>query len=396
MLRHLAICAALLVVWILRRELQVRSSVVAVLALAALLNVASSCISLRSRWAVSAHVISPVLALGGWAALMSLTGGVASPMMVGFWLELVFSAMVFPPGGTLLVSCGVIAAIWLQQEIRGPGGGSGRLWLHTVFVAALGIITFLASRRWNQLHQSLAVESRALRRRLDDLEGELDATRTLGQVGERVARLAHSVKGTVQSLRGFAALMEGPHDGIPRREVLDGLRIAIDHLETTARTALGRQSTGGRPAEWTSNTELRCTLREVLAEVRRQHGGLRWIEPILEGLPAVALSAEVLREVMLIVTRNAAEASGPTGEVILRADVEGTVLRLSVQDCGAGIDPRVREKLFNPGVTTKVSGSGFGLFLARRLLEPRGGQITVGPGKDGGALFSVRVPVLQS
>jgi signal transduction histidine kinase len=165
--------------------------------------------------------------------------------------------------------------------------------------------------------------------------------------------------------------------------------MAIDHLEATARATLGAEA---RPGEATSTSELRRTLDEVMTEMRRQHAGLRWTESVSEPLPGVALPARTLREVLFILTQNAAEASGASGEVVVRAGVDGPALCLSVQDAGAGIDPGVRENLFRPGATTKPSGSGFGLFLARRLLEPCGGRITIAQPAGGGALVSIRVP----
>jgi signal transduction histidine kinase len=124
------------------------------------------------------------------------------------------------------------------------------------------------------------------------------------------------------------------------------------------------------------------------------HTTVRWVTRESEGLPGVALSSAQLREVLLILAQNAAEASGDSGEVTLRADVDGDVLRLVVQDQGPGLDPQLRERLFHPGATTKAEGSGFGLFLARRLVESGGGQLTVAQAAQGGALVSVRLPVL--
>jgi signal transduction histidine kinase len=379
----------------MRRELQVGTAFLAVLSVAALVNFASSFISDRPRLSASSCILSPILAVAGWAALVLLTGGVKSPLVAGLWLEVVFSAIVFRPGRILLVTCSSVAALWLQQAMLGLAPVVGRLWLHTGCIAAIGGITLLVSRRWNQRHQALEVELGVLRQSLDDLEAELDSARSLSQIGEGAARLAHSVKGSVHSLRGFASLMRMSETGGQRSEILDGLRIAIDHLEETARLTLGSGSLAPRRADTTGTLELGRTLDGVLVEMRRRHAGLRWIAPVFATLPAVALRSEVLREVLLILTQNAAEASGTTGEVVLHARVEGTALCLSVQDGGAGFDARILDRPFLPGMTTKASGSGFGLFLARRLLEPCGGQITIGETERGGALVSVRVPVLQ-
>ena len=51
------------------------------------------------------------------------------------------------------------------------------------------------------------------------------------------------------------------------------------------------------------------------------------------------------------------------------------------------------EKIFRAGYTTKPRGSGYGLFLARRIVTDCGGVLDARPGKAGGAVFEVRLPV---
>jgi signal transduction histidine kinase len=401
-LRHLALSGAALATFVMRRQLRVDTTVLWVLGVAAVANMVAARLSDIPSFSRPARWVSSVLGIGGWAALVLLTGGISSPLVAGFWLEIVFSAMVFPPAGTLAVSAGATAALWAVDATAGAGHGLGLLALQTAFVVAIGLLTFFASRRWRQDHQTLSVQAGALNRRLSDLEQELEAARTLGQVGERVARLAHSLTNTVHSLRGFSKLIEAPLLGSDaRREALDGLRLAIDRLEETARATLRATPKPSHPevepsAEATTAAELGRTLDAVITEVARDHVGIRWIKPVCDRLPNVGLPSDLLHEVLLILARNAAEASGESGEVVLRADVDAGALHLVVEDHGPGIDPLLRGTLFRPGATTKPTGSGFGLFLARRLVESRGGKLFVGQAVHGGACVSVRLPTNPS
>lgn len=396
MLRHLAICAAAAAAYAMRDELRTNGRVLGVLGSAALGNLAAALLSDVPAFRRAARWISPVIGVASWAALVFLTGGTGSPMVVGFGLEIVFSAIVFAPLGTILVTAAVAAALWFVEVLRDAGAiPLGRLSLQTGFVAAIGLLTFYASRRWRHEHQTLTSEASALSGRLRDLETELEAARALGQVGERVARLAHSLKNTVHSLRGFTELIETPSAGHIQRQALDGLRLAIDQLEETARATL-RASAPAPDAEAagaTSALELGRTMDEVIAEMTRAHAGMRFVSPAVDRLPSVALPSSLLREVLLILAQNAADASPPSGEVELCADLEGGRLRLSVRDHGPGIDAATRRALFRPGVTTKARGSGFGLFLARRLVQSRGGDLTVSDGPGGGALVAVTLPI---
>lgn len=397
LLRHAAICGATLAAWAMHRELHVTSDLLWVLGFAAVVNAAAARLPDRGRWIGLGRFISPAIGLATWAALIFLTGGVASPMVAGLWLEIVFAAIVFPPPITLLATGTGVCALWADQGVLGLGSGLGRLCLHTGFLLAFGLLAFYANRRWRQEQQARSAEATALEVRLIELDRELEAARALGQVGERVAQLAHSLKNTVHSLRGFLKLMEVPAESDrAQRQVFDGLRLAIDRLEQTARAVLHPRDTEGVSDGPTTASELSRTLDEVVAEMRRIHSGVRWVKTSTSGLPGVALPAARLREVLLILTQNAAEASGAAGEVVLRADVVGDLLHLVIQDGGPGFDPLTRDTLFRPGITSKPSGSGFGLFLARRLVEAGGGRLTVAPGGHGGGLVSVRLPVLHS
>lgn len=91
--------------------------------------------------------------------------------------------------------------------------------------------------------------------------------------------------------------------------------------------------------------------------------------------------------------RNAVQAGA--SEVHLDAHLEpsGHAVRLVVHDDGPGISQSRREKLFEPfGGTTKLEGTGLGLYLCRRYVALFGGTVSVEEGPLGGAAFVIRLP----
>lgn len=100
-------------------------------------------------------------------------------------------------------------------------------------------------------------------------------------------------------------------------------------------------------------------------------------------------------QVLLNLLMNAADATGPAGQVIVKAERDGAVVRLIVEDNGPGIHPTVRERLFEPFVTTKEIGRGTGLGLAacRGLVESALGTIQVDESYAKGARFVVELPI---
>jgi signal transduction histidine kinase len=91
---------------------------------------------------------------------------------------------------------------------------------------------------------------------------------------------------------------------------------------------------------------------------------------------------------------NAADAvPRPGGRIVLDAVAAHGAVVLRLEDNGGGIAPSIRERLFEPFVSTKEVGEGTGLGLAvcRGLLEAAGGDIDVEDGADG-ARFVLTLP----
>jgi two-component system, CitB family, sensor kinase len=92
----------------------------------------------------------------------------------------------------------------------------------------------------------------------------------------------------------------------------------------------------------------------------------------------------------------ASDREPAVAEVGLRLVDDGHVL-VSVADSGPGVSPEERERIFEPGYTTKpmsgVGSRGVGLALVRGMVDRRGGSVTVRDAPQGGALFEVRLPI---
>jgi two-component system sensor kinase FixL len=70
---------------------------------------------------------------------------------------------------------------------------------------------------------------------------------------------------------------------------------------------------------------------------------------------------------------------------------QGALVRLIVGDDGPGIPGDVRERIFEPFVSSKGT-SGLGLYLSRRIVEQHGGRMWYEPREGGGASFIVELP----
>lgn len=78
--------------------------------------------------------------------------------------------------------------------------------------------------------------------------------------------------------------------------------------------------------------------------------------------------------------------------MVLRTELEGDQVRLSVQDSGVGFAPEVAEKMFETFYTTKPDGMGVGLSVSRSIIEANRGHLWAMANDGPGAIFAFSIP----
>ena len=120
------------------------------------------------------------------------------------------------------------------------------------------------------------------------------------------------------------------------------------------------------------------------------------LERDLTAIPAVLCRGPEIAQVLLNLLVNAADAveSSTLRTVRVRTWERGGKVHLEVSDSGPGIDPAVRNRLFEAFVTTKQNGrgTGLGLSICKNIVESHGGSISVDSESGNGARFTVTLP----
>ncbi len=241
-----------------------------------------------------------------------------------------------------------------------------------------------------------------LERTTRDLRAAQDSlvrSERLASVGRLAAGMAHEVGNPIAALLGFEELLlsgdlspEEQHDFLVRmKKETERIHRVLRNLLDFARVkedVRGRGHVGAAIEAVISLLGPQKDMRDV--EVTTEVAG---------ELPEVALGDERLEQVILNLVLNAADAVPKAGgRVRIRARADGDGVLVSVDDNGPGVVPSVRDKLFEPFVTTKEVGKGTGLGLAvcRGLVEAAGGSISAEESDLGGASFVLRFPPAPS
>jgi two-component system, NtrC family, sensor kinase len=222
-------------------------------------------------------------------------------------------------------------------------------------------------------------------RRLTDTRAQLVRSERMASVGRLAAGLAHEIGNPIAALMGMEDLLvEGGLDPEAQRDFLQRMRRETERIHVVVRDLLdfarpeGRsQAEAGPPVA----ADVGAVALDVAALVRPQKLfravkiDTSAITPSLQ----VVLPAPRLTQVLLNLVLNAGAAimaaKGGEGRIAIRATASATHARIEVEDDGPGISPAVRDRLFEPFVTTKQVGEGTGLGLAvcRGLVESAGG-----------------------
>ena len=113
----------------------------------------------------------------------------------------------------------------------------------------------------------------------------------------------------------------------------------------------------------------------------------------IAALPHLLGDAGQLRQAFTNLIENAIQAASTDApEVWVVGTISEGRAQISVEDNGAGVDPSILSRLFEPLITTKSSGTGLGLSLVQRIAERHGGTVEYAP-RERGARFVVALPV---
>ncbi|MBI1853642.1 MAG: hypothetical protein HYR85_25165 [Planctomycetes bacterium] len=221
---------------------------------------------------------------------------------------------------------------------------------------------------------------------------KLVAAEKMALLGRLSAVIAHEVRNPLSAIRLTTQLLlrRAPEGDARSRDGLERILGEIQRLEMAVEDLL--QTAKPTPlalAPVAANLVVEDSLRLLDAQCRHLRVEVR--SHLDAGLPDVPADAARLKQVVLNLLLNAIQAAGPEGWVEVETREIAGGVRLVVRDNGKGIDASVRDRLFEPFVTTKDSGAGLGLFVSKQIVEEHGG--TLGYGVVGGKTeFIVEIP----
>jgi len=236
------------------------------------------------------------------------------------------------------------------------------------------------------------VESRAL----------LERQEKLASLGMLAAGVAHEIRNPLTAIKARLFTQQKIlKPGTPEHADAQVIGQEINRLERIVKDFL----LFARPSEpeWTT-LPAGQPLREVEALLTRQLQEQN-IRVTIEGEAGafIRIDPQQIKQVLINLVQNAADAIGRDGSITLRARLDHRLLRdrsqpvlvLEVADTGKGISPEVEKRLFDPFFTTKDAGTGLGLPIAARIVEKHGGALQYQTQVGHGTTFGIVLPCVE-
>lgn len=220
------------------------------------------------------------------------------------------------------------------------------------------------------------------------LESRVRGMQSLADLGVMSGGIAHEFRNSLATIVGYLALAQRQ----PTTEEMS-LRIAKAHEEslTLSKTVDALLSFVRPMAPSMRPFDLLPLARDIAARIAEEHENVR--VKVEEGEMMVDGDPDLMRRVIENLVRNAAEAidaTGRGGTIEITAEA-GPPPRLVIADDGSGIDEGQVDSLFVPFQTSKASGLGLGLALARKIVLLHGGDLRLTARKGGGAAATVEL-----
>ncbi|MBW3634884.1 MAG: GAF domain-containing protein [Armatimonadetes bacterium] len=245
----------------------------------------------------------------------------------------------------------------------------------------------------------LAIDNALAYEALQRAQRELVSAERLVAVGEMAARVSHEIRNPLATIGGFArSVLKKAEDVAEVRRKVRVVVAEVERLEELLTDLLDMARPRALDLQAQPINEIvEHALLLADADIRTCHVEVE--KALGADLPLVPVDRGRLLQALLNTIRNGAQAMPDGGAMHIatrisrRAVGAVSLLEIEIKDSGVGISQRALKSVFDPFFSTKVSGSGLGLAVTKRIIQDHGGQIEVFSEEGQGTTFIFCLPL---
>jgi len=235
--------------------------------------------------------------------------------------------------------------------------------------------------------------------RAKELEKLLSIQDKMASLGRVAAGIAHEIRNPLSGINIYLDTLKKLHHKKGSEEKVENILRQLNGASRKIESVIRRVMDFAKPSEpRLAKIDINEPVGEAisLTAVTLRKSGILLIKSLSDNLPPVYADRHLIEEMVLNLINNAAEAmrnSDADKIVEITTALQDVRVAIVVSDSGPGIPSRIRDKIFDPYLTTKSEGTGIGLSLCHRIVTDHGGTLTVGDSHLGGAEFRAAIPV---
>ena len=232
---------------------------------------------------------------------------------------------------------------------------------------------------------------------LQDAQQQLVRSEKLASLGKLAAGVAHEINNPLTGVLTFSQLLRDEFP--PETSQHQDLNVIVNETVRCRSIVRGLLEFARQTAPEKAVADVHEIVEEVLRMVANQElfQNIEVHKDYDSRAPHLMVDRDQIKQVILNIVVNAAEAMGKTGVLRIRSEwsEDSAQLALHVIDSGPGIEPEVLNKLFDPFFTTKEMGTGLGMAISYGIVKGHRGSIDVKSKPGEGCEVIVTLPAGQ-
>lgn len=240
----------------------------------------------------------------------------------------------------------------------------------------------------------------ATKRRLKETQMQLQHAGRVGELGEMATSIAHELNQPLTasaSLAGAVSLMLKKVEFSGRKESMALLEDVVGEIRRASeiirqmRDFVRKRKTARSLHDVNKVIGEACAIAVIGAEAE----GIKVKTSFDESIGTAQLDRTQIQQVVTNLIRNAIDAmrDSPNKELTISTGQRDGLIEVKVADTGSGIPIEVRNRLFEPFVTSKDDGLGVGLSISKTIIDAHHGELTMQDNKPAGTIFLFKLPV---
>lgn len=260
------------------------------------------------------------------------------------------------------------------------------------------VLTLQDITHQKQIEEGLLKNKQELETIVEDRTKKLHEAQRLAVIGQTAGMVGHDIRNPLQSIVSATYLLK---EELPKaiegqteeqtKEILESVATIEEQAQYIDKIVSDLQEFSKPLAPINQEVDLNALIKSLLAKLKIPDN-VKVENQTDNNLNKVQIDPTCIIRILTNLITNAIQAMPKGGKIIIGTHRNDENVVLTVEDTGEGIPDEIKPRIFQPLVTSKSKGQGFGLAVCKRLVEAMKGDITFESEKGKGTKFTIKLP----